>query len=455
VADFWAKIAHQHIRIVQHVLALLRSRTGQDIGYSLGLKISYAGLMFLISVILARILGPREYGIYAYAFAVVQLLVLVAQAGLPTLVMRETARGIAREEFALVKGLWRWATGVVLGVSSGIILIGSIVLQATAKDATWGVKEWTLFWGLFLVPVVALSNVWAGALRGLQKIVSGLLVESYLRIAFFFAWLFICLVVGRWFAASDAMMFHVGAGGFALVLGGWYLWRKMPEVLRKVFPQYAVRIWIVSALPLIFLGGVHIVNSQADILMLSWLTSDEEVGLYRVAAQMALFASFGLQAVNMVVAPRFARLHAMGRMQELERLMHRSGQVILGFNLLVALVFWLGGPLILRLFFGEEFVASYLVLLILLGGQVINSLVGSVGYLLNMTGHERQTAYGMSVAAVVNIFLNVLLIPRFGMFGAAIATACSIVVWNILLWHAVRKHLRINSLVLASLVKKK
>jgi len=72
-----------------------------------------------------------------------------------------------------------------------------------------------------------------------------------------------------------------------------------------------------------------------------------------------------------------------------------------------------------------------------------------------MTGHERQTAYGMSVAAVVNIFLNILLIPRFGMFGAAIATACSIVIWNILLWHAVRKHLGINSLVLVSLVKRK
>jgi O-antigen/teichoic acid export membrane protein len=84
--------------------------------------------------------------------------------------------------------------------------------------------------------------------------------------------------------------------------------------------------------------------------------------------------------------------------------------------------------------------------MILLVGQFVNSAAGSVGSLLNMTGHERETARGIAVSAVINLLLNFILVPFWGIIGAAVGTAAGLVTSNVLLWWAVRKRLGINSL---------
>jgi O-antigen/teichoic acid export membrane protein len=119
----------------------------------------------------------------------------------------------------------------------------------------------------------------------------------------------------------------------------------------------------------------------------------------------------------------------------------------LGFNLLVTAGAALLGRWFLGLFFGVEFVAAYTPLMILLIGQFVNSATGAVWFLLNMTGHERETARGLAVSAVLNLMLNLLLTPPFGIIGAAVATTTALITWNVLLWWAVRKRLGINSLV--------
>jgi len=85
---------------------------------SLALKLLHAGLTLTVSVLLARFLGPVEYGIYAFAFAAVTLLAIPVQMGLPLLVVRETAAGRAREDPGLVNGIWRWSARIVL-IGSG------------------------------------------------------------------------------------------------------------------------------------------------------------------------------------------------------------------------------------------------------------------------------------------------------------------------------------------------
>jgi len=76
----------------------------------------------------------------------------------------------------------------------------------------------------------------------------------------------------------------------------------------------------------------------------------------------------------------------------------------------------------------------------------VNSAAGSVGMLLNMTRYERDTAKGLAVSAILNVVLNLLLIPLLGIIGAAIATAVSLITWKVLLWWVVRWRLGINSL---------
>ena len=98
----------------------------------------------------------------------------------------------------------------------------------------------------------------------------------------------------------------------------------------------------------------------------------------------------------------------------------------------------LGSEWLLATLFGHEFGRAYWPLLLLAVGQLVNAWFGPTGMLLNMTGHEREVTRAVTVAAGMNVVLNLLLIPPFGVVGAAIATSASLVFWNIWLWLVAR-----------------
>ena len=425
---------------------LLGSTLARETSISLFLKISQAFFSFMTTVLLARILGAEGYGIYAYAFAFVSLLSMPAQAGLPTLVVRETTRGMAEERLGLVKGLWKWATKVVVFISLAFIAIVGFVFLIL-KGNKLGLKEWTFLWALLLVPFMSLGNLRGAALRGLHKVVTGQLPEFFIRPALFLTFLYIAgFFLHQKLDPPQAMALNVVASVVAFIIGAWLLYRNIPSSVYKASPIYEGKRWLESLIPLAFIAGMWVINNQTDIVMLGIFKPPAEVGIYRVAVQIALLASFGLQAVNMVVAPRFAYLYTKGKMKKLQYLVTRSAQAILAFNLLVTVFFVLFGKIFLNLVFGKDFILAYIPLLILLIGQLVNSASGSVGVLLNMTGHEKDTALGLTLAAGVNVLLNLILIPPLGSEGAAIATAVSMIIWNIILWWLAKKRLGINSM---------
>lgn len=426
--------------------ALRRSRLARDGVWSIALKLSSAFLAFLVSVLLARILGPEGYGIYAYAFAVVTLLAMPAQAGLPILVVRETARGMAQNKPELVRGVWVWSSRVIALLSMILATGAGLVLYFWRKGA-WDEQAWTFLWAFALVPLMALGNLRGAALRGLHKIVAGQLPEFVLRPG-----TFVLLIGGTaglgllQLTPSLVMALHVAAAATAFSLGAYLLWKHAPSSVKQSRPRYMTRIWVASTIPLALISGMSLVNRQADVIMLGIYMPDDQVGIYRVAVQMATLASFGLQAVNLVIAPRFADLYAREEMARLQELVTRSARVILTMNLGITITFVLVGGTVLDLVFGRAFHAAYYPLLILLGGQLVNSMAGSVGSLLNMTGKEKETARAMGFAAGVNVLLNLLLIPVWGIIGSSVATAISLIVWNGILWRTVRKRMGINTL---------
>ncbi|MCU4137990.1 MAG: Membrane protein involved in the export of O-antigen and teichoic acid [Thermodesulfobacteria bacterium] len=315
----------------------------RETGVSLFLKISQAIFSFMTTVLLARILGAEGYGIYAYAFAFVMLLSMPAQAGLPTLVIRETARGMAEGKPELVQGIWRWATKVAVFISLSLLfVIGLLFLLLKGKK--FGVKEWTFFWAFLFIPFMCLSNLRGAALRGLHKVVIGQLPEFFIRPALFFT--FLCIAgffLHQRLTPPQAMALNVFSAVLAFIIGTWVLWKNTPLSIYKATPVYDGKKWLSSFLPLAFTAGMWVINSQADIVMLGIFRPPAEVGIYRVAVQIALVASFGLQAVNMVVAPRFATFYTKREMDRLQRLVTRSAQIVLAFNLLVTSFFVIFG----------------------------------------------------------------------------------------------------------------
>jgi len=374
------------------------------------------------------------------------LLVLPGHAGLPALILRETARGQAQKRPDLVKGVWRWAGRVVVVLSLLVMGIGGplFVVWQGGLSSTAGQ---TIAWAMVLVPFLAMGNMQGAALRGLQRVVLGQLPEFVMRPGLF---LFLlggaALLWNETFTPPVAMMILTAASLLAFVVGAWLLWRYTPESVRHARPTVEVRGWLASSVIFALLTGFNVVNQQTSTVILGLFITPVAVGHFRVALQVTMLAAFARQAINMVVAPRFAVLWAQGEKARLQRLVTHSAQVVLAFNILVTVAFVLVGRSFFQVIFSPEFDGSFRPVLILLVGQMVNSAAGSVGFLLNMTGHERDTAIGMGVAAVLNVVLSLALVPIWGAEGAAAATSVSMVLWNFLLWWRVRRLLGINSL---------
>lgn len=421
---------------------LLRGGVG-----SIAIKVANIALGFLVSVVLARTLGAEGFGIYSYVFALVTLISLPAQFGLPILVLRETAKALQAADWPTLRGVWIWSNSITGLVSVLIAVGGSLVIWMFA-DQIGAVGRVTFLWGIALVPFIALGKLRDGALQGLGHVVQGQLSENVIRPV-----LLIVLIAGALIfrpaaplGPSGAMALHCLAAVIAFLVGVLLLRRARPrKLVNEGKTHYVHRAWLASAVPLALISGMSLINQQTDIVMLGWLADAETVGIYRVASRSAMLVAFGLTAIGMVTMPYFAKFHAAGDMQRFQRLATTGARAMLALALPIALVMIVFGHTLLSLIFGDSYAAGYTALSILAVANVIHAAFGTVGPLLNMAGYERITARGIFFAAICNLVLNSILIPTYGMNGAASATAITLALWNLILWNSVRRVLHVDS----------
>ncbi len=414
-------------------------------GWSFGIKAANAGFSFMVTILLARWLGAVGYGEYAFAFALVTLLTTPAQSGLPNLIVRETARGIAQNSPDLVAGVWRWSGRLVGWLSLLMVILAGPALLFW-RGGLGSSQGQTLVWALALVPLISLGNLRGAALRGLKKVVIGQLPEFIIRPVLFLLLLAgLGLFMGRGVSAPLAMALQVLSSLIAFGAGAWMLWRSTPLDVRTAEPSSNGKAWLASSLMFALIASFQLINGQASTLILGFLAPIEQVGIFRVAVQVASLASFGLFAVNMVVAPRFADLYTRGKMDRLQHLVTNSARFVLVINLVLVGLFILAGRSFFGLVFGVEFGDSYPLLMILLTGQIVNSLAGSVGMLLAMTGFEKDVVRYQGVAALINIVLCLVIIPPLGAIGAAASSAITLASWNVSLLFVVQRRIGIKS----------
>lgn len=426
----------------------LRAQVLRGSVYSVVLKLFFTAASLGTTIILARVLGPEGYGVYAYALALITMISIPTQFGLPTLLIRNVAAYHVKEQWGLMRGLLYRANQWVILISIILMFVAAVVILARA-DLFISEHLATFTWALVLLPLIALGNLRGAALRGLRRVVEGQLPEQLLRPGLLLIFLLVALVfLDEVFiiTPSRAMALNALAAFIAFVVGTWLLFKGFPVQARTAVPEYETRAWMRSVLPLSFLAGMQVVNQQTGILVLGLFATVEDVGIYRVALQGATLVAFSLNAVNMVLGPYISRLYATGEHERLQYIVTYSARAILFLTLPVVAVFILFGSYILETVFGPEYSEGYMALVILCLGQLVNAGMGSVVLLLNMTGYERDTAMGFAIAAIVAVVLSIILIPFYGIEGAAAATAVSLMVWNVLLFRRAYQRLGIISI---------
>jgi O-antigen/teichoic acid export membrane protein len=420
---------------------LLRGAAG-----SLVLNIANTGLTVAASILLARVLGVTEYGLFAFVSATVLLLIVPSVLGLDRLLVRDVSVYVSRYSFGLMKGLLRQANAMVVTISIALALaigLGSWLLGGQVVTPAL----LALWIGLLSLPLYAVARISQAALMGLHKVVVAQVPELLLRPTVFLVLAGVAAVTIR-LDAKGALWIQLVAVATGLILSLVLLSRSFPQAARSARPEHLRREWLQGSLELAFLSGAAVVNAQTGTFLLGALRGPEDAGLYAVATRGALLISFGLVAVNTALAPAAARMWAAGDAKGLQRVVTVSSRAALLFSLPIALIFIVWGRQVIEVAFGQGFGNGGTALAILSVGQLINAGVGSVGTLLIMTGHQREAALGILIGAVLNVIVGIVLIPSFGVVGAAVAATVSITVWNVLLAAAAIRRIGIHSTAL-------
>lgn len=414
----------------------------KDTAIALIIKVIGLSLTYLLQIFLAQWMGRTEYGIYEFVMSCSLLLAIPASLGLPHTVLRLIPEYRVKQDWERLQGLMRGSCLLIVLASLGLTLIamGGIVAVNHFYPFVYATP---LLLGMGLVLLQALVSLQQEAARAMEDIPLAFVPSQIL---------FPLLVLGsgflllqRYEVLSSLLMIGIATFMFLVVVGCQlgFLWQKLKHEFVPATPVYAYREWLKIALILLIQQASSGVLSQTDTIMIGSLLGPESAGIYNAAIKTSLWTSFVLQIVNMVAAPMFTTLYTQGDMSGLQKVVSLVTMWIFYPTIMIAFCLMTFTEPILGLF-GSGFIAANWSLKVLVLGQLVNALCGSVGYLMIMTGHQNQSFRVIACSALLNVILNAILIPFLGIVGAAIATSLTMIVWNVWLSILVVKYIGVR-----------
>ena len=410
-------------------------------------KIVGAVLTFVTQILLARMLGANEYGIFAYATSWLIVLAIFAQLGMRDSLIRFIPEYEVQGKPGLLRGVIHFAALRVFIAGAIISLLGIIALWVW-QDLLESNKFVALAIMLFVLPLHALNRIVESGLRGFHRAAVAVMPENIIRPFILCMTCGIIFLVFERLFAWQAWICYLAAICAAFMFGSWLLYRVIPHEVHNVEPLYDSKKWFMISLPMLMMSSMNVVLNQSSVIILGFFVSESEIAKYAACTKIVILVSFALTSVNYVIGPMISRLYYSNKKLELQKMLTLAARGIFVITLFVFLFLIMWGKFILGLF-GPLFVQGYLALIILLCGQIVNALAGSVALLMNMTGQQNKAAQILFITVTLSLIANFLLIPRYGSTGAAVATAVSTGMWNILMLIFVVKKLKINPTIIA------
>ncbi|MCE7995858.1 MAG: oligosaccharide flippase family protein [Roseivirga sp.] len=387
-------------------------------------KLLGTAIAFLSQVALTNILGASEYGDFVYIFSWVMTLSLIARLGFDNLTIHLLPKYLIDQKQELIKGLIRFTRLFALVLSlviGGIYLLSAFYLVET-EMWLWTANTIAM---LVVLPLIVLAYLNQSLLVALKKTVIANIPILILRHLILTIGVFLVYQFTGTVDVQTAMLINAIAIFLAFAMSFWWISREMKFLSKLKKINMVPREWLRKSLPYTIYGGASFLNRRADILMLGAIALSVDVAVYNVSFQLISFLALGINIVNQIAKPKIVEFFARNDLGKVEAYSVKMALLNFAFTLVASLVLVFLGKPILSIF-GPEFEAGYEVVMIFALGRTLSALFGISTVILAMSDYQKLISRLELVFLLLNILLNYLLIPIYGVVGAAIATSIAL-----------------------------
>lgn len=391
----------------------------------------------LLTYVVVRTLPLEQAGYFLLGLTVLSFLRPISIFGTKAISLRQIG---AAHEF----GEWPEIFGhslralMIVATTTAVIATAVWVAAPVLAGSFWGTPEMTpvLRTVAFAILPLGLTRLLSSFFQAIQRTVTAVMVLT-VNISGALMVLLLVLPIGTATETATALVV-VNWANMTLALG-WWLWLmrghvpRLPTFMEILAPSFAV--WVATLL-------TTTTKWNGQIIAAAWI-SPAEIAYLAVAQRLAVSVSFVMIAINLVTAPMFAGLHKRRDATGMQALASTTTWVMVAVGgLAFTLITSLSVPIME--FFGEGFGAYWYLLVILAAGQLVNAVTGSSGYMLIMGGFHRQYRNLIGFSTAASVFMSLLLIPAFGVVGAATATALGVSVQHLGAAVMVKRYLGVN-----------
>jgi O-antigen/teichoic acid export membrane protein len=399
-------------------------------------------------VLLARWMGSFEFGIYIYVWTWVLMIGALSDVGLSSAARRFIPEYIELKSFDRLRGFLAGSRWLAFAIATVIGAVGALGVTLLAPWLDHFVII-PLYLACVTIPIYGVVQVQAG------------IAQSYdwpnLALMPFYIWrqLAITVLMGAiWLigaptSAVTAMIVAVATTWAVTMVQLGLLNRRLKEEVPAGPKIYEAKTWLATSMPIFVVEGFYLLLTYVDIISIEHFGSPHDVAVYYAGARLLAIVAFVYFAIAGATTHKFTEYHVAGDRQRLASFFRETVRWTFWPSLVAcAAILALGRPLLSL--FGAGFESGYGVMFILAIGMLARAAVGPAERLLNMLGERKQCAAVYAIAFAINLTLCVILIPRIGIEGAAIATSTALIAESILFYWVAKRRLGFHLFILGS-----
>ena len=406
-------------------------RIAKNTGVLLASQIINRLLIFFYTMYTARYLGAEGFGILSFALAFTGMFGIIADLGLQPLTIREVARnkqltGKYLGNITVIK--------VILGTITFILIALSINLMNYPKETVY-----VVYLIAFYVLIHSFNTIFYSIYQGHEKMEYmgiGNVLNSFLMLFGVFIGIYLEFNVEGF--ACIYLISGIVILLYNLVITSWKFVKPKIEIDLKFWEKL-----LKEALPFALIGFFVVIYFRIDSIMLSYMKGNEVVGYYSAAYKLIDgLSSLNPAIIYSVMFPVMSKY--INSLDNLKRVWIKAFNISFIIGLIIAIFVIVFAKYIILIVYGSNYLPSIKALKILIWAFFIICISSITSGLLNSINKQRLVTFGAGVGAIINVILNLILIPKYSMEGAALATVITEILMFILYIYLTCKFLKVN-----------